>query len=60
MRPASVRFSQPNRSASRRRNGFAYTQMAKKSTPKTATPVEKTLYTSNTINPKIDNVVKAA
>ncbi|MGO1298078.1 MAG: hypothetical protein ACTMIA_12340 [Vibrio sp.] len=60
MRAANVRFSQPNRSASRRRNGFAYTQMAKKSTPRSATPAEKAMYTSNTINTKTDNIVQAA
>ncbi|WP_139343496.1 hypothetical protein [Vibrio palustris] len=60
MRPATVRFSQPNRSASRRRNGFAYPGAAKKSTPRTATPVERTLYTSTTSNAKTTDAVKAA
>ncbi|MBF9001073.1 MULTISPECIES: hypothetical protein [Vibrio] len=55
MRPATVRFSQPNRGASRRRNGFAYTTVVKKTSP-AATPVEHSVYHA----PTETKVVKAA
>ncbi|MCA2017620.1 hypothetical protein LDJ79_15960 [Vibrio tritonius] len=55
MRPTTVRFSQTNRSAMRRRNGFAYTTVAKKTAP-AASLVERNVHTTL---PET-NVVKAA
>ncbi|QPK05545.1 hypothetical protein [Vibrio kanaloae] len=55
MRPTAVRFSQTNRSAMRRRSGFAAAPTAKKMAP-TITLVEKTAL----LAPTTTKVIKAA
>ncbi|GAL16167.1 hypothetical protein JCM19233_7189 [Vibrio astriarenae] len=55
MRPATVRFSHTNRSATRRRCGFVSAPMAKKAAPKMTLVEQKALQT-----PASSNVVRAA
>ncbi|WP_299687613.1 hypothetical protein [uncultured Vibrio sp.] len=55
MRPTTVRFSHTNRSATRRRSGFAAAPMAKKPAP-AITFVEKTALLASTTA----KVIKAA